>query len=966
VQAARSTREFLSLATLFVTLFTALPAPAASPDPGPAPDPRKAKKTEKAAPESTPAGEIEKAISVFRIETAKLSTASASAASNKSSLNPFAQWHGRVYEYIRNNAFDAVPHEVVQNGGNRNILRRNQYGISVSGPVMIPKLYDGSRKTFFTFSFEGTRERVGRSYLRTLPTTMQRAGDFSDLVNKAGNPVQIYDPSSTSPNAMFDPSEAVTEDNLEFNREPFANNRIPLSRLDPVALAASEFYPLPNTDIGPFLQNNYWSNPSEVNTPDGFIAKLDHQLFERHKVTIDMAHSRGFSGMPRIYPTAGNPGFPDRDFLNRRIQVRENYAVSPSTIFESSFEAESQEVDTLTRASASNLPGQIGLRGVSGDVFPVMRIAGFYGMGAPSGAFLRNVWNNYELENSFSYRSGKHSWRFSNEISRNQLNTRELESPSGEVAFNTALTGLPGINNTGSGYAGFLLGQPYRAEVTDQPQPAYLRRTVIDNTIVDEIEVTPRLTATLGFSVDISTPRIERYDRQSTIDLNAVNPANNLPGALVFASRDGYDRGFQPTRFEFEPRLGVAWSPTEKRDTVIRGNFYLYFTDIPLRAGDFGTQGFSAIRQPLSPNRQLEPAIRLVDGFPELDYPLPLLRGDAVNGADADFIPATRAQPRYIYARLSYERRLPAGITVRADARSYRGKNMLIGGQVLGLNNVPTEALDFRDQLNEEAFRAQLRPFPQFQRISTDGQFPGGRYLYDVGDFSVEKRTGQGLSFDLSYQLRRRWDDYSGPGVQDPLNREFSWARSLGNRPRRFSMSYVYELPFGDGKPLLSRPGVFSKIVGDWSVSGFTTWLAGDPVVFRPEFNNTGGIVPYLRVNSVPGVDPHLANPGPEAWFNASAFAHPEDFTLGNVPRTHPTLNNPSWQNHDLAITKRVPLPSEQTLELLFQSFNFLNTANWNDPDATIGTAAAPNQNAGRIIGSRGGRVLQLGARYNF
>ena len=955
--AASATRLILCLATILV----AGAAFAAPPDPDPA-------KSKKPVAKAKPVSEIEKAISVFRIETAKLDSATLSAGghSNKASWNPFADWHGRVYEYIRNNAFDAVPHEVVQNGGDRNILRRNQYGISVSGPLTIPKLYDGSRKTFFTFSFEGTREKVGRSYLRTLPTGPQRSGDFSDLVNKSGAPVSIFDPASTSANAGFDPSRDVSQGNLEYNREPFANNRVPLSRLDPVAVAAAEFYPLPNTNIGPFLQNNYWSNPAELNTPDGFIAKLDHQLLERHKVTVDMAHSRGFSGQPRIYSTAANPGYPDRDFLNRRMQVRETYAISPSTIYEGSFEAQSREIDTLTRASAVNLPGEIGLQGVSGDVFPILRIAGSYGMGAPSGSFMRNVWNTYEAENSFSYRSGKHSWRFSNQISRHQLNTRELESPSGEALFNTALTGLPGINNTGSGFASFLLGQAYRAEATDQPQPAYLRRTVVDNTIADEFEISPKLTATMAFSVDISTPRVERYNRQSTIDLDVVNPANQLPGALVFAARDGYDRGFQPTRFEFEPRLGFAWSPTAKRDTVIRGNFYLYFTDIPLRAGDFGTQGFSAIRQPLSPNRQLEPAIRLADGFPALGYALPVLRGDAVNGADADFVPATRAQPRYTYTRFSFERRLPAGVTVRADARSYRGKNMLIGGQVLGLNNVPTEALGFRDQLNNESFRAQLRPFPQFQRISTDNQYPGGRYLYDVGDFSVEKRTGQGLSFDLSYQLRRRWDDYSGPGVQDALNREFSWARSRGNRPRRFSMSYVYELPFGDGKALMSRPGVFSKILGDWSVSGFTTWLSGDPIVLEPEFNNTGGIVPYLRVNSIAGVDPHVENPGPGAWFNVAAFAHPDDFTLGDVPRTHPTLRNPSWQNHDLAVTKRVPLPSEQTLELLFQSFNFLNTANWNDPDATIGTAAAPNRNAGRIIGSRGGRVLQLGARYNF
>ncbi len=921
-----------------------------------------------AAKKAAPVDAVTQAIQVFRLESARVG-ARLGAGSNDGKRRagmPAPSWHGRVYEYVRNNAFDAVPHEVVQRGGERNILRRNQFGVSVSGPVIIPKLYNGGRRTFFTFSYEGTREKVGRSYLRTLPTTPQRSGDFSDLVNKGGRPVTVYDPASTRQNATFDAAQNVSRANLEYLRDPFPNNQIPLSRMDPVALRAGELYPLPNTNVGPFLENNYWTNPAELNAPDGFLSKVDHSLFERHKVTVDMAYSKGFSGQPRIYPTAANPGRPDRDFVDRRLDVRETYAISPNLIYTAEVEARSQMVDALSSASEQDLPGELGLRGVSGRVFPTLRLSGFYGLGASSGSYLRNAWNTYQTTHGLSLRSGRHSWRLSGRVTRYEVNTAELESPSGELSFNRALSGLPGINNTGSGYSTFLLGLAGRAEVTDQPQPSYLRRTVFSTTVGDEIELSETLTATLSLGVDVSTPRVEKFDRQSTVDLSAVNPANAMPGALVFASRDGYGRGFQPTRVRLKPRLGMAWSPTSDRNTVIRGAFYLFYSDIPLRSGAFGTQGFSAVRKPLSPNSQLAPAVTLADGFPDLSYELPLLRGDAANGVDVDLIPATSRQPRYTYFRLDLERRLPGGVTLRVGSRSYRGKNMLIGGQIVGLNRIPLSALQYRDELNNESFRARLRPFPQFQRITTDGQFPGGRYLYDVGDFSVEKRTGQGLSFDVSYQIRRRWDDYSGPGVQDPSDRASAWARTRGNRPRRMSLNYVYELPFGDGKPMLNKSSLLGKIVGDWSVSGLTSWASGDPIQLQPEFNNTGGVVPYLRVSSVPGVDATVADRGPALWFNPAAFAHPDDFSIGDVPRTHPSLRNPSYKNHDLAVTKRVPLSSEQSLELLFQTFNFLNTANWNDPDATIGTVEAPNRNAGRIIGSRGGRVLQLGARYNF
>jgi hypothetical protein len=141
---------------------------------------------------------------------------------------------------------------------------------------------------------------------------------------------------------------------------------------------------------------------------------------------------------------------------------------------------------------------------------------------------------------------------------------------------------------------------------------------------------------------------------------------------------------------------------------------------------------------------------------------------------------------------------------------------------------------------------------------------------------------------------------------------------------------------------------------------------SGDPLYLRPQFNNTGGVIDALNVNVVPGVDPHVPSPGPDAWFNPAAFVQPPDFTAGSASRTHPSLNQPGNQNHDLSVTKRFSLNADRTVELSAVGFNFLNHANWNDPDMVVGSAAAPNVNAGKIIGSRGGRVIQLGLRYSF
>jgi len=132
------------------------------------------------------------------------------------------------------------------------------------------------------------------------------------------------------------------------------------------------------------------------------------------------------------------------------------------------------------------------------------------------------------------------------------------------------------------------------------------------------------------------------------------------------------------------------------------------------------------------------------------------------------------------------------------------------------------------------------------------------------------------------------------------------------------------------------------------------------------EFNNTGGVASTLQVDTVPGANAVAPNQGPQLWYNAAAFVQPPDFTLGNVSRTLPSVRNPSFENYDLNVGKRMPLDNRRTLELNILMLNALNHANWNNPDNVIGPANAPNTDAGHIIGSTGGRVIQIGARITF
>src|SRR5512138_3059612 len=147
--------------------------------------------------------ELQKAIEEFKIQSQRLGLRVEGPSQQSAPGSAARRWHGRIFENIRNDVFDAIPHQMAQRGETKALLRRNQFGFNVAGPVMIPWLYDGGRKTFFSFSYEGVRDHTARSFLQTLATGPERTGDFSALVDQAGDFLPIYDPSTTRPNAGF-------------------------------------------------------------------------------------------------------------------------------------------------------------------------------------------------------------------------------------------------------------------------------------------------------------------------------------------------------------------------------------------------------------------------------------------------------------------------------------------------------------------------------------------------------------------------------------------------------------------------------------------------------------------------------------------------------------------------------------------------------------------------------------------
>ena len=908
--------------------------------------------------------ELQKALQEFRIQAERVS----STANGTGSRPKTRDYHGNLYEYLRNDALDALPHQVRQASGSKSVLRRNQFGFNLTGPVRIPWLHNNRDNTFFSATYEGTREKIARSYLANIPTVQQRDGDFSDLVDNAGEPIVIYDSLTTRPNPDFNPAQPLSTSNLQYLRDAFPGNRIPLERMDPVARRALGYYPNPNASVGPFLRNNFFANAAETNTPNGSVWKLDHNFGSRHKLTFNARLSSGLDGAAPIFENAANPGAPRRQVSSRSASFSETFNISPTLVNQFSLSASYSALaaDASVIDSSVDYAADLGLSGLQPGAFPRFELGQYVDIGSQPGSLVRYQAASYALSDGLSVRFRKNNVKLNFYVSRGQVNSFRPRNPSGRFTFNGKLTSLPGINNTGDPFAQFLLGLSNRAEQSIVVHPSYFRSEQYQLTASDEYQMTPNFNATVSLGLQIDTPRRDKYDRQSSLDLGLINPANNHPGALVFAGQDGRPRTFSPTQANWEPSIGWAWNPWGSRRTVIRGRFSLSYSTFPLYPTEFGTLGFNASPLLVSENDQLVSVLALQNGFPTSFVPPPDLRPTAANDLRAEYFEPKGILPYDQNWRLEIERDLPADFVVRVLYLGEKGVHQYTG-EGIDLDPLDPSVLVFRDRLNDLAFNQSLRPYPQFRSITPGYGYPIGSNSFHRGQLRLEKKFSYGLNFTGSYFFSKLIDDVlGGNNPQNNLDLKSEKSLSPNDVTHQLSVNYLYELPFGEGRPFLNQNGWLERMIGGWSLSGVTSVRTGTPILLRALFNNTGGVTQDLRVNLVPGVNPHVENPTASQWFNAAAFIQPSDFTLGDGPRTHPSLRNPGFQNFDMSLTKRVPVTDQWTLELIVEAFNTLNYGNLNLPDRMIGSLADPNLNAGRIVGTTGGRVVQLGLRLSF
>lgn len=534
--------------------------------------------------------------------------------------------HFTAFDFNKNNVYNANSSGNIRAGVPRSVVRFNQFGGTVGGPVVIPHVYNGKSKTFFFVSEQSTRSPSGVTDTTSVPTDNFRAGIFTGFTNGAGNgvgaPVTIYDPMTAGPNAACPSSQPNCW------RQPFANNVIPASRIDPVAAKLMSFFPhanSPGTVTNAALQTNNWHAVGAVNNPtDQIDTRIDHNFSEKMRMFIrgsnQWGHSADFNGF-------GNPGTSQGtgygSFYNRNVTVNTVYTLSPTTVLNFNY-GFARDYSVRYPLSQGTKPSDIGLPASINSVvdnfeFPQVSISGNqsgFTLGQNSYTTLFDFPYSHIFRGDLTKIMGKHTLKMGGVWEKLFVNFTQLGSPDGQFSFGSGTTqqnASAGSSTTqGIGFATFLLGVPGNNGSDLQfSYPTASSSTYSGAYFQDDWKVTSKLTLNLGVRYDVDTPRTERYNRLSYFDINAPSPlqgkvassatcpnCGSLKGAMMFVgtANSAYGRHQTPTDLNnIAPRIGFAWNGFSK--TVIRGAYGILYAPSMLQAagtsGSSGTEGFT-------------------------------------------------------------------------------------------------------------------------------------------------------------------------------------------------------------------------------------------------------------------------------------------------------------------------------------------------------------------------------------
>ncbi len=823
--------------------------------------------------------------------------------------------HGELLEFNRNRFLAAKNFFATQLPNPA--YNRNEFGGNFSGPILIPKLYNGKNRSFFFANYEGFRLIQAQTDTAQVATAAMRQGNFAGLP------------------AITDPLTGA----------PFPGNVIPSNRLNPVTQRLGQLYPLPNQPgTGPagtgvnLIQNV--PIPQSVNRGS---FKIDQTLTDKDQLSYSMMIAY-LGPNPSAGPVSTFGGLAGIGEHNINTVLSLNHVFSPTMNSETRVGFLHLRVFRVPQNQNLNTASIIpGLPAQSIDGAPQVNITNIVGMSEAGSSDLEQ---NTSFTENLTVIRGAHTLKMGftyNFISHYNI---AAQGPQ-RGAYN--FTGRYSNN----AYADFVLGYPL---TTQLPFPTALAgkfaASRYQTYFQDDWKVSSKLTVNAGIRYEYQGIRPElRGGDTAALFIPSANkvavfaatmPASAVPAAVaaypvVLSSTLGLPTdvmdylGQNP--HNFAPRFGIAYKLGP--NTVIRSGFGLYYNVLNL---NYTQQGQGNI--PFLLVATYEQPAGAAPGF-TMNNPFP------GNGT----VPANPNSQAYAQTKTPYniqwnatiEHELHGGVALRA---SYVGQRNVAQDGTANINQPlpapgPVQAI----RPYQPFANINLNYDPIFQ--SSTNQLQGG----------LEKRYNNGLLLTAQYQYTRSIGTES---YMSPINYNDSRGNLNNIRRHVLVMSYVYDLPIGKGKPLLGNvSGITNSIVGGWQIAGVIQGLSGQP--FSPTFTTSVQGSVGGRPNVVAGAPLYPANRTIAQYFNPAAFVVPPNFTFGNAGYNQ--LWGPGQQSWDASLAKNLPFHERFNLELRLDAFSVFNHPTFVNPGVTDITNTAA---VGRITSAGGNRTVQIGAKLTF
>ena len=871
-----------------------------------------------------------------------------------------SQFHGTIYEFVRNDVFNAR-NAFATSTVKKPILRYNQFGGALGGPIY-------KDRAFFFGNYEEYRFIQGNPQYLSVPTSAQRVGNFAGLADATGKLIRLYNPYST------------TIVNNVATRTPYANNQI--TNIDPVSLNyQNAFYPLPNVTPSNAFTNtsNYLFIQRGQNAMRQALGRVDYRVTEKDSFFSRFAYYNAFTNGG----TSGGTYYPNPVVANRldnwnikSLSIGSTHIFSSSLVNDIRGAVTRQELSFAAASAGQNWPQQLGLPS-SVPSFAIPTVGN--GLPASNQTIGYRTYTNPQGTDTLTKTIRRHSLTMGADLRYNIGANLQRNAPTGTFSFAAALTTDPsgaaapaGYANSGSTYATFLTGAVSAANLatnTGETDRSFSTSFFAQ----DDWQATDRLTLNFGLRYDYQQQPYEQNNGYSNFSPTTVSGA--FTGTVQYANTGGTGRNFVQENYkDFGPRAGFALRLTSDSKTVLRGGFGIYYPLIFNSIYTGLTNGFSttttSYTSPGADARLM--AFQFKNGYPTTPIqPLGAALGPLgfLNQGVA-FLPSASKTPSSQQYTLTLERQIPYDIGLQVTYVGNHGVHLVAGGY--NINQLDPKYAS----LGTTALRAavpnpypgtpggatitrqkSLTAFPYYTTVTVANPHDGNMIAHYL-ELTAQRQARRGLTMLFGYTMGKLLDDSvasplsylnsiaASNGYQNVYNRRAEYSLDPADVSQRATISALYNLPFGRGMKFNSHSGFVNRLIGGFQTNLIGIMQTGTPLTI------TGANAPLAtRPNYVTGVSVSVPNQTRAKWFNTTAFSNPSDYTFGNVPRTLPHVRGPGVTNFDFSLFKTTEITERFKLQLRAEGFNVLNHVNYGLPGTTFTGAANPVVNGNGVGG---------------